>query len=972
MRRGDGGLRDTWWRSTGHSDRTAERPAHEQLALDRRHALKLMAGIAAMQTTACSAPPEEIVPYVRMPERLVIGNPLRFATSLALNGYARPVIVESHEGRPTKVEGNPDHPASRGATDAFAQAAILSLYDPGRSRVILQDRQISNWDALLKAVTDVAPTWRSDGSRLRILSGVVTSPTLASQIATVLDAYPGARWHRWQPVNADEVRRGAELAFGRRLEPRYRLDQARTVLSLDADLLGNGPEQVRHAHDFSGNRRARRGTSGLTSLYVAEPTLTLTGAQADRRLPLARSAVLGVARALAARWGAPLQQEMLPTATLAFVEAVGNELLSRGSDALVAVGEGQPAEVHALGHWLNERIGALGHGVEMIAPVEADPVDHVSSIKELLADMNAGRVDALVIIGGNPAFDAPADLGFGDALKAVRLTIRHGLHDDETSELCHWHVPALHELESWGDLAAPDGAIGIVQPLITRLYDGRSPHELLAALVGRLTGSTYEIVRDTWRARANASDFESWWRSVLRDGFIRGTRHAAVAVGPARLPRLQADIGTLASGGFEIVFSPDPAAWDGSFAENAWLQELPRPFTKLTWGNAAHMAPKDAQALGIADGDRVLLSVDRSQIEIPAAVMPGQVSGTIALTLGCGRRAGAIARDIGTDVYPLRTTASLWNRLGIVLSRGSGHVVFPTTQGERMEGRDLVRSLTSAEFASGPPYEEALPVSLYTAAPKRTQDPYAWAMVIDQSVCIGCNACIAACQAENNTPVVGPDEIRNHRDMHWLRVDVYFRSLPEAPAVAFQPVPCMHCEKAPCEPVCPVEASVHDSEGLNVQVYNRCIGTRFCQANCPYKVRRFNFYGYADGQEYSNLGDPLLEAVHNPDVSVRARGVMEKCTYCVQRISRARRSAEKEDRIIADGEVVTACQQACPVDALVFGNLNDPSSRVSRLRHEPHHYALLGELGTRPRTTYLAQVRQAFPDRSAPPGRTDE
>jgi molybdopterin-containing oxidoreductase family iron-sulfur binding subunit len=925
-------------------------------SIDRRRLLQLMAGAAAMSTAACGRVREEIVPYVRMPERLVPGNPLQFATSLTLDGIAQPVLVESHEGRPTKIEGNPDHPASRGSTDAFAQAAIFSLYDPGRSRVVLHAGQIGTWNDLLGALVAAAPKWRAAGSGLRLLSGAVTSPSLAAGIAALAQAYPGARWHRWQPIHRDEMRRGAEIAFGQRLEPRYRLDQARVVLSLDADLLGPGPEQVLQARDFSQTRRARRGMTDLGRLYVAEPTLTLTGLQADHRLATARNRIEPLVRALAARLGAAVEAPTLAQDAQRFLDSVLPKL--QGRPAVVAVGQAQPAAVHALAHWINQKLGAFGHTVELAPPVELDPVDQTQSIAELVADMRAGHVDTLVILGGNPVYDAPADLDFAGALAKVGLAVRLGLYDDETSARCAWHVPFLHELECWGDAAAADGTIGIQQPLITPLYGGISAYDLLAALQGRSGGSAYESVRETWRGRAGAGDFEAWWRRALHDGFVQGTRPAAIEPPPAKLPGPPAPAAA-APAPFELCLHPDASVWDGRFSENAWLQELPQPLTKLVWGNAATVSPPDASKLGLADGDIVRLACDGASIDVPVLVAGGQAEATIGLPFGYGKRTGVIGRDVGASAYPLRRRNAAW-ALPATLSRTGTRVELATTQmHHRMEGDDLVRRMAPAQLAAVSPAPPA-PPSFFVEPPRPSDDPYAWAMVIDQSVCIGCNACVAACQAENNTPVVGPDEVRRGRDMHWLRVDLHFGTAPERASAGFQPVPCMQCEAAPCEPACPVEASVHDSEGLNVQVYNRCVGTRFCQSNCPYKVRRFNFFGYGDGQEYADLGDPMLAAAHNPDVSVRARGVMEKCTYCVQRISRARRAAEKADRRIADGEVQTACQQACPTQAIAFGNLRDDAGAVASLRREPHHYALLEELDTRPRTTYLAQVRASF------------
>lgn len=958
---------DQWWRNldgyAGLCEGGENTPAPEfpfgvtPETPSRRQALQLLTAAAlALPAAACSRAPEHIVPYVELPEGLTPGKPLTFATSLLLGGIAQPVIVESHEGRPTKVEGNPQHPASLGRTDAFAQAAILSLYDPARSKTVLKNGQIASWADFLAAIARASRDWSPTGAGLRLLSGRTTSPTLLRQITKLKRQYPSLVWHRWEPINDDSVLSGAELAFGQRLEPHYRLDQADVIVALDADLLGPGPRQVTHGIAFSEGRRARANSRKLTRLHVAEPLLTLTGAMADSRHRLKRSEVADLAWLLAARLGADVPAPKDTSSATPWLDMVAREIEAHQGRALVAVGPGQPAHVHALAAWINYRIGAVGSLVSWREPIEVDPGDHGASISALAHEMAAGQVQTLVILGGNPAYDAPADLGFTDALGKVPLSVHLGQHVNETAELVSWHIPELHPLESWSDARAADGSIGIIQPLITPLYDGRSAHDVVAVLSGNFDPSSREIVQEHWRETSDVAQFDQFWRQTLHDGFT--SLRPPEASQPAGEPRLpQAPAAQPRSSGFEIVFAPDESVWDGSFAENAWLQELPNPLTKEVWGNAASLAPADADGQSIREGDIVRIEIGERRLELPAVIAPGQAAGTIGLKLGYGRRTGVIANGIGANAYSLRASDGLWAASGASLVKTGGHVSLARTQVHRsMRGQDIVRTMSLAELASArqkpAPGEPA--TSLYPTFPP---GKHAWAMVIDQSVCIGCNACVTACQAENNIPVVGPDEVRRGRDMQWLRVDLYFKGSPDDPDTLFQPVPCMHCEKAPCEPVCPVEASVHDSEGLNVQVYNRCIGTRFCQANCPYKVRHFNFYGYADGQEYKNLGAPIIEAAHNPDVTVRARGVMEKCTYCVQRISGARRLAERENRPIREGEVVTACAQACPTRAIIFGDLLDKDSEVARLRRQPHEYALLADLGTRPRTTYLARVR---------------
>ena len=931
--------------------------------VDRRTALGLMAAASALSTTACSPPAEQIIPYVDMPEGMVPGSPRWYATAVPMGGWLQPALVESHEGRPTKIEGNPDHPLTRGGTDAFMQAAVLSLYDPARAKTLTSRSEVSTWTALQALLLERGEAWARDGGvGLRLLSGRITSPTLASQLALLARRYPRMRHHVWEPLDTAAERAGTAQAFGRPLDTQLHLDKAKLVLSLDADIIGPGPCQAAHARAFSQGRRARAGTPGLLRLFTVEPSPTLTGIAADRHLPYARSGIVGIARAVAQRLGAPIRADA-PEGADAFVTEAVRALEQHQGEALVVAGAAQPPEAHALAAWINQRLGAIGSTVTLHEPADDLAPEPASSLAGLARDLHAGRVDTLVILDANPVYDAPADLRMAQAIAAAPLSIHLGLYADETSAACTWQVPLRHGLESWGDGRAVDGTVSIIQPLIAPLFEGMTATEFVATLAGQPGPAAHDLVRTTWRARAGTQDFEAWWRRTLHDGLIAGTPTAPVAnLSAARLP--PPTLPQPAKGAFEVVFLPDHAVWDGRFAANAWLQEMPRPVSKLVWGNAAFVAPEDAEAASLEDGDLVRLEVGTRAIELPALRTSGQARGTIGLSLGYGRRQAGIGSGVGTDVYPLRSTDALWAVPGVALTRTGSRVELALTQRHHdMHERDIVRSYRLEDLAglAKEAAEPALP-SLY-AEPEYGR--HAWGMVIDQSVCIGCNACVVACQAENNVPVVGADEVRRGRSMHWLRIDSYEAGTSGELGTLFQPVPCMHCENAPCEPVCPVEASVHDHEGLNVQVYNRCVGTRFCQANCPYKVRRFNFFPYAEEQVAAEGDRPLIEAVHNPDVTVRGRGVMEKCTYCVQRISRARHRAEAEDRPLDGDEVVTACEAACPTQAIFFGDLTQPRSDVATLRHQPHHYALLEHLGTRPRTTYLARVRATPPDEPA-------
>lgn len=928
------------------SDANADSPSR----FTRRDALRIFASQMALAVAGCSKPIEEIVPYVKMPEGLTPGEPLRFATALPMGGYGFGVLAISVDGRPIKIEGNPRHPSSLGATDVFAEAAVLSLYDPDRSRTPALDGNISSWDAFRGALLrQLEKHNKNGGDGLRLLTGRVTSPTLLRQIDDLSKRYPNAVWHVHEPIDDELERRGTIIAFGQALHTSPHIEKAEVVLCLDADPLGPGPHQSSNARRWI-EARDPRNVPNFSRTYVAESVPTLTGIKADHRLALHPAAISDLAIALANVLGAGLARPKLSPAAERFANASAGDLIAHRSRALVLTGRTQRAEVHALVHWINAQLGAP---VDFVQPFDRTSAREPSSIAALAGDLDAGRVETLVVLDANVGYDAPAELSLAEKLGKASFSVHLGCYADETARLCKWHLPQSHTLESWSDLRAVDGTVTIVQPLIRPLYTSRSAHELLGMLVGQNAESPYDLVRKTWRS-SGGTDFEDWWRQILHDGVVPGTAPAASSLAAAKLPEITS---TASQADFTLVLSPDPSVWDGRFANSPWLQECPKPISKEVWGNTMSIGIEDAKRLNVNTGDVVRLSVKDRVVETPLLVTGGCARGVINLTLGYGRRnVGAIGNSIGANAYALRTSHALWTIESVTISAtGNRREVLTTQNLVQLEGDapDLY-PMRSLNDIARKVEQDSSPPTLY--APM-TSDTYAWGMVIDAAACIGCNACVVACQAENNVPIVGPEEIARGRDMHWLRVDVYDHGTPSHPKAGFQPVPCMQCENAPCEPVCPVAASVHDSEGLNAQVYNRCVGTRFCEANCPYKVRRFNFFGYADGQEYANLSADTIRAQHNPDVSTRQRGVMEKCTYCVQRISRARRTAKKEDRTIIDGEVVTACQSACPTRAITFGDLNDRKSAAKSLKSDPRNYALLGHLGTRPRTTYLADVR---------------
>jgi molybdopterin-containing oxidoreductase family iron-sulfur binding subunit len=1096
---------------------------------DRRTFLKLMgASLALAGLTGCSyQPPETIVPYVRQPEDIIPGKPLFFATASPMPGGAIGLLARSHMGRPIKLEGNDLHPASQGSTDAYAQASILTLYDPDRSQTVVNRGEVRSYTSFLGEVATLLESLQNGGRGLRFLAQSILSPTMAAQLEEIFTRYPNARLHQWEAAGAHSARQAARERFGDFTDTVYHFDRADRVLSLDSDFLSCGPASLRYARDFAARRRVREGSAEINRLYAVESTPTNTGACADHRLPVRPSQVERVASLIASRLGAGGEggEAGLNEGQLNFVKAVVEDLGAHRGSSLVIAGDEQTPRVHALAHAINAALG--GQTVTYMEPVEFAPADHVESLRELVDAIDAGEVEMLVVIGGNPVYDTPVDLKL-DARRMLRVpwSAHLSLYDDETSELCHWHVPEAHFLEAWSDTRAFDGTASVIQPLIEPLYNGKSVHEFLAAFSTRPDRSGYDIVRDFWRKQlaggANASGlktntgrlaaatagghapaaqgpapavgpvpatgasaeqqptarptptatptaarpsatpagaqtqsagaqsqgtaaqnagaaqntgaatgtsaagaaadaaFEKAWRKAVHDGVIPGTqaRERVASGGGAQAGTQSASAASSEASGagseYEIVFRADPSIYDGRFANNGWLQELPKPLTKLTWDNAALVSPATAEKLNLGvepDGaveeggprrvncltakggeitaDVVRLSFKGQSMTMPVFITPGQPDDVVTVHLGYGRwRAGRVGGREGTfenptgpgfNVYKLRHSDAMWHGAGLqVAPTGEAYQLACTQIHFRMEGRDIVRSgsyerwqhdpeMAPATEHQTPPEpagknrEPAPPESMYQDYDYSEREAegfrgYKWGMVIDLGTCVGCNACIVACQAENNIPVVGKEQVMRSREMHWLRVDAYFRGAVDNPAgVHFMPVPCMHCENAPCEPVCPVHATVHSSEGLNDMVYNRCVGTRYCSNNCPYKVRRFNFLLFQDWET------PSFKMLRNPEVSVRSRGVMEKCTYCVQRIEFAKIEAEKRGDKVKDGEIVTACQQACPTEAIVFGDLNDPNARVTKMAREPRDYGLLADLNTRPRTTYLAAVRNPNP-----------
>ncbi len=1006
----------------------------------RRKFLKLMGASLALAglSTACSVQPtEKIVPYIKQPEDLIPGKPLFFATAMALSGAASGLLVESHEGRPTKIEGNEMHPHNMGAAGVWEQASVLNLYDPDRSQVVSQVGEILTWANYLGALKPAVEAQKiKQGSGLRILTGAIASPTLAQQLRELKTTFPQMKIHTYEPSNNSNAIAGSKLVFGEAVEPVYQFDKAEVVLSLDSDFLSSHPANLKSIRDFANSRRLQNGKKSMSRLYAVETCPTNTGAKADHRLAVRASEIEALAREAAAKVGVEGITGGTPTSHAEFINALVNDLKAKRGKSIVLAGKEQSPMVHGLAYAMNNALGNIGTTISFVEPIEFNAIDQIESIKELAGDINAGKVDILVMLGGNPVYDAPADLNFVELIQKVSFTAHINSEDNETSGYSRWHIPESHYLEAWSDARTVDGTVSIVQPLIEPLYQSKSYHEMLAAFTDRPERTSYEIVREYWLSRITAlskaqsatpataqaavgqaaaktvvpaqatpatqaqttpakpstqtpvttpttpvtaaaastaatapsKDAENAWRKALHDGFIPNSAATAkpvtvkagwASLNPQPLPPKD---------NLEIVFRPDTNVYDGRFANNGWLQELPKPLSKLTWGNAAHISPATATAKGLINGDVIQLKLDGRSVDAPVWIMPGHANDSITVHLGYGReRTGKVGYGVGFNAYKIRSTSAPLFAAGVeYVKTGRSEKLASTQDHWAMEGRALVRDGTLEEYLKHPEYAKErveVPAKDMTLYPEFEYNGHKWGMAIDLNNCVGCNACVVACQSENNIPVVGKEQVLVGREMHWIRLDRYYkghqeneREFASDPEFYFQPVACVHCELAPCEVVCPVAATVHSAEGTNDMVYNRCVGTRYCSNNCPYKVRRFNFFLYQDFVTES------LKMQRNPNVSVRSRGVMEKCTYCIQRVQETKIEAEKADRPIQDGEIKTACQQTCPADAIIFGDLNDESSRVAKLRAEPRTFGLLEELNTRPRTTYLAEVRNPNPE----------
>lgn len=936
----------------------------------RRDLLQWLSGAAALlASTACTRQaPEALVPYATAPELVIPGKPLFYATAFPFEGLAQGLVVESHLGRPTKVEGNEHHPASLGASDPFSLASILSLYDPDRPKAPTRQGKTATWNQFTLELEQLKTRTAGRAGSIRILTPPIFSPTFAQLIQRALGENPSLLWHQHSPVGSEQTREGNRLAFGRPLNTYFDLSKADIILSLDSDFLLHSPAKLRYARQYA-DRRDPDSNLPMNRLYSVHSTTTLTSGKADHRLCLKPSEIISFTNALAAILRNPAEKAGLPLEQEAWLQGVAADLLAHRGRSLVVVDETQDAPVHALVHAMNDALGNFGSTILVTEPIEASV--EAAPLADLLVAMEKGDVEGLLIIDSNPAYEFPADLNFAAALRKVPFKAQLSLFRDETTTYCDWHIPLSHYLETWGDLSAFDGTVTIQQPLLERLHASRSTLEFMSAFLGNPGIASRALVYESWKSRRNTEDFDGRFRRWLERGVVENSALPVLNLRPTALanpiPILQENGPGAAEDGLEIIFRPDPTVWDGRYSNNAWLQELPKPISKLTWDNAASIAPSTAAKSKLGTGDLVELSWQGRKVVAPVLVASGYAPGTVTLSLGYGRRnLGRIANGRGYDANLLRTQGGRWQGKGLTLRKVGSSYPFAITQGHRqLYDRDIIRRSSLSEYLERrtdlgtkefpeEKFQPTIPTDPAKFLPREQAPEHQWAMSVDLNRCIGCNACVLGCQSENNIAVVGKEEVMRGREMHWIRVDTYFSDDLDDPDVHFQPLPCMHCETAPCEVVCPVNATTHSQDGLNQMVYNRCVGTRYCSNNCPYKVRFFNFFRYSNPL-------PLQRLVYNPDVTVRSRGVMEKCNYCIQRITAARIDAETERRSLRPDEVKTACQQACPTQAIVFGNLKDPAWQINERKKRARDYSLLDELNTKPRTTYLAKVTNPNP-----------
>ncbi len=977
-----------YWRSL---DQLAETPEFQEFLhrefpenvsemispVSRRKFLTLMgASIAFAGLAGCRRPVEKIVPYVIAPENIVPGIPMHYATTMPFGLDSYGLVVENHEGRPTKIEGNKKHPSSLGSSNAFIQSEMLNLYDPDRSQSVRLKGVEKDWTEFVTFWREIYPAFlESGGEGLAVVSGAFSSPSLYRMFEKFNKEFPKADWSVYEPVSDENIYSGIKIASGKTVRPVYHFDKAKVILSLDADFLLMENESIKANKGFAAGRRVESEKDNMNRLYVAESVFTVTGGMADHRLRLESSMIPAFIMAVAeelSRLGLPID---LPFVDIKdthrkfdrkWINELAKDLLKNDRQSLIVAGRRQPAIVHSIIYALNHAMGNAGNTVTY-HELKDLLIPSLESFKRVADKVNAGDIDTLIILGGNPVFDAPSDFDFKSLLKKVKHSVHLSMHVDETSEMTEWHIPQAHFLESWGDARAADGSRSVIQPMIEPLFGGHTMIELLNVIISGEDRRGYDIVRETWQNIFSAAEYEKKWRGLLHNGVADADAGKDINPGlnssslHTTIKKFKFNHSDASVDNLEVVFMASPAVYDGRYANNGWMQEMPDPVTKITWDNAALMSQKTADELGVKTQDLVRLTYKDRDIIIPVSVLPGQADYSIALPVGYGRRSvGRIGNGTGFDVYQIRTSDALnFDQGAKITGTGETYLLANSQDHNSMEGRPLVREASLDHYRQHPDFAPKMVESppLKSLWEDRVYDEgYQWGMTIDLNACSGCNACVIACQSENNIPIVGKEQVSKGREMHWIRLDRYFAGDIDNPEMVYQPVACQHCENAPCEQVCPVQATVHDDEGLNVMTYNRCIGTRYCSNNCPYKVRRFNFFNYT-----KDLSE-IIKMAQNPDVTVRSRGVMEKCTFCIQRISGAKNNAKLEEREVLDGEIETACQQSCPADAIVFGNINDPESAVSKMKKQNRNYTMLGELNVKTRTTFLAKLRNPNPE----------
>jgi MoCo/4Fe-4S cofactor protein with predicted Tat translocation signal len=989
----------TYWRSV---DELADTPEFREMVarefpaqaaewidpVSRRGFLKVMsASLALAGLSGCTKQPDEpIYPYVKEPEDLVLGRPVYFATAMPFNTGAVPLLVKTDAYRPIKVDGNPEHPVNRGSSDPISQGSLLDLYDPDRSQRVINRGEVREFAAFLAVFRAMLSDKKaSGGTGLYILSDTVTSPSLAAQWKAAQQNYPNAKWVQWDPINRDSAYSASKTAFGDYYDAQYRLQDADVIVSLDADFLSGitHPGFHRLAADYAGRRKLTDPSIPMNRLYAVESAPTTTGFKAEHRLALKPSDIAPFAAALAAALGAGGAGAQPPAGPAGkLLSAIAADLKANAGKCVVIPGEQQTPAVHLAAIAINQALGNVGKTVVYTETVNPMPSIQGPDLVSLLNDMRAGKVDWLVILNANPVYTAPVDLQFEEALDRVKTTAHLGSHLNETGLVTEWHINGAHYLESWSDARAYDGTATVIQPMIDPLYGGKTAHDVIQSMLDQPDLTAYQVVRKTWQGNLGSSDQEHAWRKILHDGMVGGTAFEPKTVS-AKIGDLQATAASAADGTVEVIFRPDPNVYDGRYANVGWLQEIPKPVTSMSWDNAALMSYRTLWKYKLAEQDVIAIESNGNTVLAPVLAVPGHADDAVTVYLGYLRpHGGRVAGGLGFNAYSIRTSNALLFAPGATMKKTGKSYEFAVTKSHytdhrsvkaggdgsgthSLEGnealtRGIIRYASLDEFKENPNFahEEEDPKPDDSLFANWRYDKNAWGMAIDMNSCVGCNACVVSCYAENNIAVVGRHNTQTGRIMQWLRIDTYFEGDLDAPKAHFQPMNCQHCENAPCEQVCPVGATVHSPEGLNVMVYNRCVGTRYCSNNCPYKVRRFNFLLFSDWDTES------LKLMRNPDVTVRSRGVMEKCSYCIQRISAAKIAADKQNRDIRDGEVVTACQQACPTGAIVFGNINDKASKVAKLKAQQRNYGVLADLNTRPRTTYIAEVFNTNPELS--------